>query len=37
VVFDEALLLPHAEHPERFVETVRGEAPVESEVPAESG
>ncbi len=37
VVFDEALLLPHAEHPERFVETVRGEAPVEGEVPAESG
>ncbi|MFB6308126.1 MAG: alpha/beta fold hydrolase, partial [Haloarculaceae archaeon] len=25
VVFDEALLLPHVEHPERFVNVVRGE------------
>jgi pimeloyl-ACP methyl ester carboxylesterase len=30
VVFDEAILLPHYEHPEEFVAVVRGRDPVES-------
>ena len=31
VVFDDALLLPHVEHPEEFVGVVRGEVKVEAE------
>jgi pimeloyl-ACP methyl ester carboxylesterase len=30
VVFDNALLLPHVEHPEQFVDVVRGRIEVES-------
>ena len=31
VVFDDSLLLPHVEHPDQFVDVVRGEGPAETD------